>query len=286
MRLARTESPAALVRLLGQIDATRAPLHPLLLQGWVALFGPFDYPARVFSGLCGIITVALVYWIGLRAFDATTGLWAAWLCALSPLLVYYSREVRMYAWLVAVTCLSWGVVFSHARTPRLWKLALYGLCLIALAYSHPLGLLMAGALGLATLLYRRSFQISWRGWLLTHVTAGLAVLPWMSRYLDHEPESITGPLSLRNSWLGMPIGFIGGNFIVLLVCSLVIAYGLCAVRRREDGAIRVALEQPASSISLLIWLVVPPVAVSTFTLASRIPSSGRLATRCSSGRPT
>src|SRR5262249_3916317 len=54
MRLARTESPAALVRLLGQIDATRAPLHPLLLQGWVALFGPFDYTARLFSGLCGI----------------------------------------------------------------------------------------------------------------------------------------------------------------------------------------------------------------------------------------
>ncbi len=264
MRLARTDSPAALIRLLGQIDATRAPLHPLLLQAWIALFGPFEYPARVFSALCGIVTVALVYWIGVRAFDPATGLWGAWLSALSPLLVYYSREVRMYAWLVAVTCLSWGVVFSHGRTPRLWKLVLYGLCLIALGYSHPLGLSMAAALGLATLLHRRSFRISWQGWLLTHLTAGLAVVPWMGRYLDHEPESIAGPLSLR-FLAGMPIGFIGGNFIVLGLCSLVIAYGLCAVRRRENGAFRVALEQPASSISLLIWLVFPPVLIYVYS---------------------
>jgi len=257
MRLARTESPAALVRLLGQIDATRAPLHPLLLQGWVALFGPFDYPARVFSVLCGIVTVALVYWIGLRVYDVTTGLWASWLCALSPLLVYYSREVRMYAWLVTVTCLSWGVVFSHGRTPGLGKLALYGLCLIALAYSHPLGLLMVGTLGLATCLYRPSFQFSWRGWLLTHFAAGLAILPWASQYLGHEPELITGPLSLK-FLLGMPIGFIGGDFRVLVVCSLMIVFGLCAARRGEDGAVRVVLEQPASSVPLLIWFVVPP----------------------------
>ena len=45
MRLARTESPAALFQLLGQIDATRAPLHPLILQGWVAVLGSSDYAA-------------------------------------------------------------------------------------------------------------------------------------------------------------------------------------------------------------------------------------------------
>ena len=56
MRLARTESPAALFRLLRQIDATRAPLHPLLLQGWVTLFGPSDASGRAFSVLCGIVT--------------------------------------------------------------------------------------------------------------------------------------------------------------------------------------------------------------------------------------
>ena len=85
MRLARTQSPAVLLRLLPQIDATRAPLHPLVLQAWVSIFGPSDDSGRALSCLCGVATVALVYWIGLRAFDVTTALWASWLCAVAAL---------------------------------------------------------------------------------------------------------------------------------------------------------------------------------------------------------
>jgi mannosyltransferase len=264
MRLARTENPAALCRLLSQIDATRAPLHPLLLQGWITLFGHSDTAGRSFSVLCGIVTVGLVYWIGLQAFDATTGLWASWLCALSPLLVYYSREIRMYMWLVVVTCVAWGLLFSHARSPRHARLVLYALALICMVYSHPLGMLMVGALGLASILFRKSFRISWRGWLYTHFAVMLAVAPWVRQYLDHGPESTTGPLSLRYL-LGMPIGFIGGNFTILLVCSLLIAYGLCVVHRRKPGGILIVLERPVPSISLLIWLAVPPVLLYVYS---------------------
>ena len=257
MKLARTANPAALYRLLRQIDATRAPLHPLLLQSWVSLLGHSDASGRAFSVLCGIITIGLVYWIGLLAFDVTTGLWASWLCAISPLLVYYSREARMYMWLVLVTCLAWGLLFSHFRLPSPWKLVLYALSLVAIIYSHPLGLLMVGALGLASVLFRRSFRISWKGWLYTHFAVLIAVAPWVRQYLDHPPESTTGPLPLRYL-LGMPIGFVGGNFTILLACSLLIAYGLCMVHRRKPGCIQIVLERPGPAISLLLWLAIPP----------------------------
>jgi mannosyltransferase len=264
MRLARTESPPALLRLLDQIDATRAPLQPFLLQCWVSLFGSSDLSGRSFSALCGILTVAVVYWVGLRAFDATTGLWASWLCAISPLLVYYSREVRMYAWLVLVTCLAWGLLFSQGRLPQLGKLVLYGLSLMAIAYSHPLGLLMVGALGLASFLHRHAFQLSRRSWLLTHLAVAAAIVPWVGKYLDHAPESTTGPLSLR-FLLGMPIGFIGGNFATLLVGSLLIAYGLCELHRRENRGYRIVLERAAPSVSLLIWLMLAPVILYAYS---------------------
>ena len=39
MRLATTANPAAMIRLLDQIDGTRAPLHPLILQIWLRFFG-------------------------------------------------------------------------------------------------------------------------------------------------------------------------------------------------------------------------------------------------------
>ncbi len=266
MRLAWTESPRSLLRLLGQIDATRAPLHPLVLQGWVKLFGRSDYSGRAFSALCGIITVALVYWIGLQAANPWTGLAAAWLCAVSPLLVYYSREARMYMWLVLVTCCAWGLLFSLSRSPQPWKLALYGLSLIALVYSHPLGLLMVGALGLVTVVFRQMLQISWRRWLYIYLVVTLAVVPWVSQYVDHAPESTSGLLPLQYL-LGMPIGFIGGNSQVLLVCMLLIVYGLCQVKRQPHGWIQIALKPEPLFISLLIWLVIPPLLLYAYSRA-------------------
>ena len=73
MRPARTANPAALIQLLGQIDGTRAPLHPLILQGWIRLFGTSDLAGRSFSAVCGIITIRVVYRLGQRLFDEPTG---------------------------------------------------------------------------------------------------------------------------------------------------------------------------------------------------------------------
>ena len=117
MRVARTAGPAALIELLDQIDGTRAPLHPLVLQAWLRVFGPSDRAGRSFSALCGLATVAVIYLLGRAAFDEMTGRWAAWLAAICPPLVYYSREARMYAWLVLLTCVSWLVFLSFRRRP-------------------------------------------------------------------------------------------------------------------------------------------------------------------------
>ena len=216
------------------------------------------------SVVCGVITVGLVYWIGLRAFNAKTALWASWLCAVSPLMVYYSREARMYIWLVTITCVAWGLLFAHWRSPQPGLLALYTLSVIALVYSHPLGLLMLVALALATSLFHRAFQIPWRLWLVLQLIIILAVAPWIGRYLDHPPESTSGLLPIRYL-LGMPIGFIGGDFWVLLGCTLVTVYGLFTIQGRERGSIRIALNESTISFSLLIWLIVPPVLLYAYS---------------------
>jgi 4-amino-4-deoxy-L-arabinose transferase-like glycosyltransferase len=261
MRLARTESAAEMIALLGRIDATRAPLHPLLLRPWVRLFGPSDVSGRAFSALCGVLTVALVYRIGTLAFDPRTGLWASWLCAISPLLVYYSREARMYAWLVLATCVAWCLLFSFRRSASWRTRVLYALSLIALAYSHPLGVFMVAALALASLAHRRAFRLSRKGWLATHGAVLAAVAPWVGRYLDHAPEGPSGVTSLR-FLLGMPIGFIGGNFVVLLACVGLIVFGLF---RKVPGR-GVALDDPVAASCLVLWLTLPPGALYVYSL--------------------
>ena len=144
-------APRALFERLFEIDATRAPLHPLILEFWLKLFGTSEFAARSFSVLCGVATIILIYQIGSTAFDKRTGLWAAWLAAFSPVLIVYSREARMYAWLVLVTCACWRLLLALRESFTLARSVSYVLCLTALVYSHPLGLIMLAALLLAGL---------------------------------------------------------------------------------------------------------------------------------------
>ncbi|MFI5458525.1 MAG: glycosyltransferase family 39 protein [Isosphaerales bacterium] len=269
MRLARAGSTRALLELLFQIDATRAPLHPLLLHFWTRFFGSSEASARSLSVLCGIATVVLIFEIGRISFDIATGLWAAWLGSLSPLLIVYAREARMYAWLVLVTCLCWRLLLALRRTYTPAKAVAYVTGLTALVYSHPLGLLMLGALGLAGLIEVRTCFGTWRRWLFIHVGVVILILPWIGNYLDHPPEFLSGRLSPR-FLLGTPISFIGGNSILLFGLAVLIALGLARRGLAHDAGtgLRLVRERWVAPGFLLLWLILPPLALYLYSWVS------------------
>jgi uncharacterized membrane protein len=266
MRLARAGNPGALLGRLFEIDASRAPLHPLLLQAWTATLGASEAAARSFSVLCGTATVVLVYAIGRCAFDPATGRWAAWLAALSPALIVYSREARMYAWLVLVTVLAWWLLLGLRRSFTAGKGAAYAVSLTAMSYSHPLGLLMAATLALAGLIGLIACFGSLRRWLAVHLVVAVLTAPWIGNYLDHPPEFLSGPLPLRYL-LGTPIGFLGGDSRVLLGLVVLIAWGIAVqvLARDADGTWRLVPWRSLSPLFLLLWLILPPSALYLYS---------------------
>lgn len=272
MRLARAANPAELLDRLARIDATRAPLHPIVLEGWIRLFGESETAARALSVLCGVATVALVFAIGQAGFDAATGLWAAWLAALSPALIVYSREARMYAWLVLVTSACWWMLL-RLRDRFSWRRgAVYVLGLAALGYSHPLGVIMMATLALAGLAGMRSCFGTLGRWLAVHLSAAALVAPWVVRYLDHPPEFLSGIQPIK-VLLGTPIAFIGGDSRVLAVLVLVIGWGIISSRARptamDDPPIAPARDDDGrywlAPGFLLLWLIVPPLALYVYS---------------------
>ena len=204
MRLAHSPGPAALVSLLGRIDATRAPLQPLLLQGWVKLFGTSESAGRSFSVACGLLTVAMVDRLARRGFaDTRAGLWAAWLAAFSPQLVYYSREVRCTPSSCSSPAWRGTRSFSLRGSATAGRLCWYAVTLAALVYTHPLGLFMAAVGRSRGIDFPASVRdVSWGRWTGAHLAALLAVMPWLGRYFDHPPDFLSGPL---------PLGFCSGR---------------------------------------------------------------------------
>ncbi len=265
MRLALQPDPIRLVPSLLKTDATRAPLHPLVLQGWLAVFGPSETSGRSLSAVCGVLTVLLIFEIGRQGFDLPTGLWAAWLSAVSPWLVLYSREARMYAWLVLVSCLAWWLLLSFARGAPWWKQGLYVLVLGALAYSHPLGLLMIIALGMAYWSIRPTSCLNARSWLVIHLVLGVMVAPWLTHYLDHPPDISSSQWLAIRYLIGLPIGFVGGNRWALLVCLALIVFGLTCRSGRSDAP---QPTFPAARRAVLIWFLVPPLLLYGYSVVS------------------
>jgi mannosyltransferase len=211
----------------------------------------------------------LIYEIGRVAFDPLTGLWASWLAAMSPLLIVYAREARMYGWLIFVTCLCWRLLLGlRSRYSNAQALA-YLVSLTALVYSHPLGLIMLGALVLAGLIDLEACFGGLKRWLAIHIGAVVLCVPWFRNYLDHAPEFLTGTLSPR-FLLGTPIGFVGGNSLVMIGLLSLITLGIA--RRglvRDQGGDRHVVSKSLTAYGiLLVWLIVPPFALYFYSWVS------------------
>jgi mannosyltransferase len=257
MQVARTAGPAALVERLDQIDGTRAPLHPLVLQAWLRVFGSSDLAGRSFSALCGLGTLAVIYFLGRQAFDESTGRWAAWLAAVCPPLVYYSQEARMYAWLVLLCCASWLVFLSFRTSARPAQCLIYWLILTSLVYSHPLALFMVAAHGLSYLLVRPYLRLTLKWWLTIQAAVIASIMPWLGRYMDHGTDYPMPRYSIR-FLAAVPIEYIGGNSVVLVICVATILFGVLSRRHAEPWS-WLAVSNPAENLVFATWATVPPL---------------------------
>ncbi|MCX9077891.1 MAG: glycosyltransferase family 39 protein, partial [Candidatus Methanoperedens sp.] len=115
------------------------PLYFLLLDGWTALAGESVYAARLLSTYFALFGLAATYALAHRLFDNWTGLIAVVWLGSTGFVVYYAREVRAYTLLMALSALSTLAYVRWRGAPRRDTLALYAGLLVALLYTHYVG---------------------------------------------------------------------------------------------------------------------------------------------------
>jgi uncharacterized membrane protein len=69
---------------------------------WVSLFGDGEVALRAPSALAGVVFCWAIWWLTRLRLGERAAVTAALLSAVSPLLVYYSREARAYSLLSLV----------------------------------------------------------------------------------------------------------------------------------------------------------------------------------------
>ncbi|MFI5266116.1 MAG: glycosyltransferase family 39 protein [Chloroflexota bacterium] len=157
------------------------PLYYYFLHFWMAAAGQGEYAVRFLSLLAGVLIVALLYVLGRRLLGASAGAMAALAGAVSPLLVYYSQETRMYAQVTLFGLLSTYLLVR--ATEQLGRKAgagawpAYFAASAACLYSQYIGALVLAFQGLYGLFVRRKA-------LLPFVAAAAATVlvfvPWLA----------------------------------------------------------------------------------------------------------
>lgn len=91
----------SLLDLVSLTLKTAADIHPpfyyYLLHAWMWASGSGEATLRLFSVFTGVLTIPVLFVVGRNLVGRQAALVASLLLAVSPLHIYYSQEVRMYA---------------------------------------------------------------------------------------------------------------------------------------------------------------------------------------------
>jgi hypothetical protein len=120
------------------------PLYHLVLWLTIRAFGHSEFAVRLPSLIAGTLVVPVLYGLGRELYDRRTGLLAAAFAAVSPILIWYSQEVRMYEFATLFGLLALLTQLRVIRRGTMIDWAAYILATAALLWSHYFGLLLIG----------------------------------------------------------------------------------------------------------------------------------------------
>jgi 4-amino-4-deoxy-L-arabinose transferase-like glycosyltransferase len=257
------------------------PLYYLMLWLSTRLFGHSEFALRFPSVIFNVLTLPVLYLLARRLFAANSiSLLAATLFALSPLMVYYSQETRMYALLVFETTLASyllvRLLHHHSPPPYFLLPATYSLIAAAALYTHYFAAFLLAAHALYALIIL--WQQRWPKTIITRMlyAYGLTLLlfsPWLvtlfSR-LGDDPSYWPGALKLNEAARKVIISFtVGETVFEQIGWLLALGYGLIFVLagmawfvhkitgKNKDISSRNPQFATCNLLFLLLWLFIP-----------------------------
>jgi hypothetical protein len=275
-------------------DAEISPPLYFILAWFSTKLGSAPDLVRLPSLLAGIASIPLVYAVGAKALSRAAGLIAALAFSLSPFMVGYAVNGRVYAVAIALLLASTLAMLYAASTKRTGWWVAYGAFSCAAMYSH------------YTVAFVLLAQLGWLAWahrgelrpaLIANVGAAVLYLPWLPSALEDFDSPTIGILQqLQGDGFGVKraatelwaFGYPGasidvapGRLLVLVAVVAIIAAAAAGLRRwwrgRPDGASRPAISR-GMVLVLALALATPVAEVVMLALGTDIYGARNLNT--------
>lgn len=297
--LAQKSIPALIRHTAGDIHP---PGYYLLLHGWQTLTHPTPAFGLEFlyawpSVWCGVIILVLLFAIGRQLLTAQVALLALWLAALNPYHIWYSQEVRMYTLgaMCGLFCL-WALLQWWQRPPQntlsryRWLVGYIGAGAGGLYTLYYFLFALIALNGIALWLWRRRRPLAGRVigiWVLAQGALLALWLPWLPIFWRQITDPPVPPW--RTSWATTSqllsalaesaSALVSGQsapaptaWLWLLIVGIILLLASLGYTNKHLPKTAVAneqptrLSQPVGSLILLIYLLVPVIALIAFTL--------------------
>lgn len=260
------------------------PLYYWLLKGWTGMFGDGELALRSMSLLFGIVAIIGMYVLVQRVFQSPRwALWASAAVALSPIVIRFGHEARMYTLVLAIVIWATYVLVRASATRsgmNRWWVG-YAVLIMLGMLTHYYAALAWLAHWVWRLFERRAGRIKqfWSaGWIWSHVLAVGMFAWWL-------PTAVRQFMTLQNGfWIPpisayTPIDYLTNMLMYLqygaatgwwaLVFVLTVIAAIVVVRL---GYVYVVKRSPSGVNLLLTLAVVPPLILTVLSMPPLTPT--------------
>lgn len=137
--LSWSRASVPLGQVLGLVAETEIspPAYYFALHELIGRVSDSEAAMRLPSAFAGVALVAATFWVATRVAGPRAGVLAAWLTALSPLVMEYAQQARAYVFAALACTLAAGALLEleRGKRKRAWLLAA-GLTCIAACWLH------------------------------------------------------------------------------------------------------------------------------------------------------
>ncbi len=275
----------------GLAQDANPPLFYLLLHVWMGLFGDSETAVRLLSVLFGVLLPFSVFIVGKRLLHPMVSLFAATVCALSPIQIYHSQTVRMYTLLPLLGLVTFYFLIRALQEGRRSSWAGYAVLSALTLYTHNWAffLLPVGWLLILLKPHRHRF----RAFLVSQAVVFVLYLPWLPTFvLQNETAryswiatfaagtspllAIPGSLRIFSIGAGYPAHYMGlgfGDPVLLRLLGILLFLALFALALIPWG--RKQHQEGKKTYLLVAYLFVPLVIATLVSLARPLYLVGR-----------
>lgn len=150
---AKQSFPGGIINNLLTRDLQHTPLYFFVLHFWMKIFGEGEVAMRTLSIIFGIASVPLVFTAAKKITNTVNSLLATAVVAVSPLLVLFSVEVRMYPIVVFLVLLSLNYLIDFEQKEDLKSLVKLVIANVLIPYTLVGGILYNLALAIVYSVY-------------------------------------------------------------------------------------------------------------------------------------